>query len=292
VLSRWSARKEADASMNIDTVISEVRELPPTPQILPRLQKILRDPESGLDDVVDLVRVDAALTAQIVRLSNSGFYGNASPSSNINDAINRVGFQEVYKLVSLVTSNQLLGVAAPVYHMQRGELFERSVGAAMIMDAMARRGRLDKDLAYTAGLLHGLGKIIINAYCLERGLEIYSDTDDTDDIDPQMERMVLGFTHAEVAGTVLAKWGFPPDVTEPIEYYPEPLEAPEHVRNACLLHLAIWIAYARFLEDNRPLQPPPPEEPIIEASGLPLDEIQDCLDETREDVQKLQKIFR
>ncbi len=278
--------------MNIDTVIAEVRDLPPTPQILPKLQKILRDPEAGLEDVVDLVKVDPALTAQLVRLSNSGWYGGSSPSENINDAINRVGFQEVYKLVSLVTSNQVLGAAAPIYHMARGELFERSIGSALLMECLGTMQRMDKDLTYTCGLLHGLGKVIINAYCLERGLEIYSDDDDAADIDPQMERMVLGFTHSEVAGTILRRWGFSEAIAEAIEHHPDPLKAPNHPHEACLLHLAVWIAYSKFLENNTSLQPPPPPDDILEQAGLTIEVLQDCLDETREAVQQLQSIFK
>ncbi|MGF1450017.1 MAG: HDOD domain-containing protein [Opitutales bacterium] len=278
--------------MNIDTVIAEVRDLPPTPQILPKLQKILRDPEAGLEDVIDLVKVDPALTAQIVRLSNSGWYGSSSPSENINDAINRVGFQEVYKLVSLVTSNQVLGVAAPIYHMGKGELFERSIGAALLMEQIGTMQRMDKDLTYTCGLLHGLGKVIINAYCLERGLEIYSDDDDAADIDPQMERMVLGFTHPEVAGTILRRWGFAESIAEAIEHHPDPLKAPNHAHEACLLHLAVWISYGSFIDEGKPIAPPMPADAIIEQAGTTIEILQDCLDETRESVQQLQSIFK
>ncbi|MGF1484109.1 MAG: HDOD domain-containing protein [Opitutales bacterium] len=277
--------------MNIETVIAEVRDLPPTPQILPKLQKILRDPEAGLDDVVDLVKVDPALTAQIVRLSNSGWYGGSTPSENINDAINRVGFQEVYKLVSLVTSNQVLGIAAPIYHMAKGELFERSIGAALLMERIGQMQRLDKDATYTAGLLHGIGKVVINSYCLERGLEIYSQDDDADELDPQMERMVLGFVHTEVAGTILRRWGFSDAIAEAIEYHPEPLNAPNFTHEASLLHLASWISYNKYLDQNIPISKSPNQE-VLEQAGLTVEILQDCVEETRESVQALQSIFR
>ena len=73
-------------------ILVHAEELPPTPQILCKIQSCMADPNSDLSDLVKLVRMDSTLAAKIVRLSNSSYYGGSIPSENLMEAVQRLGF--------------------------------------------------------------------------------------------------------------------------------------------------------------------------------------------------------
>ena len=90
--------------MDIDQVIECAGKLSPSVQLLPKLLKLLADPDSSLADIIAIIKLDATLTAEIIRVSNSSFYGSAEACNSIDQAINRIGFQDVNKSKSKKTS--------------------------------------------------------------------------------------------------------------------------------------------------------------------------------------------
>jgi len=278
----------------METIIAEAKDLPPTPKILPKLQKILRDPDSGIHQIIELIRLDAPLAAQVVRVSNSAWFGGAKRTENLTEAINRLGFQEVYKVVSMVSSNQLLGAAQPVYNLRSGELWERSVVTAVIMEALAGAGCLDTDNAYTIGLFCDIGKVIVNGYCMERGLQIYADNPEEDDDTPlpEVERQILGFTHAEVSAGILRKWGFAESIVEPIACKFEPFEANEHRRKACLLQFAIAGNELYHLNHRSKLPCPSLCKRITDGLGMAPVQIEGAFEEAEAHLHDYSDLFK
>src|SRR3954470_15407538 len=90
-----------------ERLVAALGQLPPMAHVLARLQRLLADPNSGLDDIADLIRLDAALTTRIIQISNSVWFGRGMPCRTIVDAVNRVGFREVYHLVAVVASGAM-----------------------------------------------------------------------------------------------------------------------------------------------------------------------------------------
>ena len=227
--------------MQLPTILEDLDDLPPTPQILPRLQKLLRDPNADQSDLVSLLKVDSALTARIIRLANSAYYGARQPSGTLSEAVSRLGFREVYRVTSLAISSNVLGGALPAYHLEAGELFERSLACATLLAELpeSTKDPVDAETRYTVGLLHSVGKIVVNHFFLQRGMEVYSDNPD-DEMTPEEERSLLGFDHAEAGAAALRKWHFPDNICEAIGYQLTPLKLPGSSTLAAQLTLARW----------------------------------------------------
>jgi hypothetical protein len=138
--------------ISLKQIVDGVVSLPPTPRILPKLQRLLRDPDSGIHEIISLLKVDAPMTAQIVRLSNSAFYNTGEPVQSLEEAVNRLGFREVYRVANVAAAQQVMGEALPLYNMGKGELLEGSVSSAVLMVELGSRARrTDLDAAYTTG---------------------------------------------------------------------------------------------------------------------------------------------
>lgn len=276
--------------MDLKTVIDSVKDLSPTPKILPKLQDMLRDPESGIEDVIGLLKVDAPLTAQIVRLSNSAAFAFTAPNTDLEGAVSCLGFQEVYKVVGVVATGQVLGRATPVYKLETGELWENSLKTAVIIDALAKRVKLDPNTAYTMGLLHTIGKVVINSFYMDKGIEIYSDEDE-DSFIPDLERQLIGFDHAQASAALLRKWSFPEESCSPIENYPYPLEATDYRDRACLLHLASIVTHVLKQDvDVRSLRLGVPEQ-ILEAACIDEFNFRDALQEAQGNLKAVQEFM-
>src|SRR5690606_30781391 len=101
-----------------EQLVAALGPLPPTAQVLARLQGLLANPNSDLDDVAALLRLDAPMTTRVIKISNSAWYSRGSPCQTIGEAVNRIGFREVFQVVSIAASSAL--VAQPLAAYGRG----------------------------------------------------------------------------------------------------------------------------------------------------------------------------
>lgn len=279
--------------MDLNTIIAEAKDLPTTPRILPKLQAVLKDENSCMDDIIEVVKVDAPLTAQILRISNSALFGGVSPSQNLNEAVSRLGYQEIYKVVGAAVAKQSLSGSLDVYNLASGELWERSITSAVLMEATARALRIDTDMAYTAGLLHSIGKLVVNNYYLKSGIELVKQEDEEKSFfGPDRERQLFGFDHAEVGAALLQNWEFTESIYSPIQVHLEPLIAPEHKSLACMIHLAAWSSPWLKADTDLAIRDFTSKEDVIGALGLSENDFRDILTETQESLEEVKNSLK
>ena len=97
-----------------ETIVSLGSRLPPSLGVLGRLQTLLQDPEANLDDIVELVNIDPALTFQVIKLANSALYGLRSRCESLDEAVARVGFGDIHQIVGLAVSRHAFQGELPV----------------------------------------------------------------------------------------------------------------------------------------------------------------------------------
>ncbi|MBN1403462.1 MAG: HDOD domain-containing protein [Opitutales bacterium] len=226
--------------MRAEDVISQVEKLPPAPAVLPTLLNLLRDTNSDPGEIISLIRMDPSLTAQVLRLSNSVYYAMSTPSCDLEDAVARIGFREVYKLVAMVCGQQLFNHSIQSLFLGKGELWEYSLATGYIMEQMATDLGMDSVTCYTAGLLHSLGKLIITAHPTMDYADVFRVVEARGISIAQAEREIWGVTNSEVAATLLRQWKFRDEIVIPIEYHTCPAQAPKFRKQACMMHLSIW----------------------------------------------------
>lgn len=208
----------------LQKILEGLEALPSTPQILPQLQTLLRKPLTDQSDVVAFLRMDGGLTARIIRLANSPVFLVGSRAESLGDAISRLGFNDVFRLVSAAISQEVMGRRLAAYHLEAGDLARESLACAFIMEALPvlPNDAKERETRYTVGLFHAVGKIAINRYFIERNLDVYGDNTD-EPITPEMERMALGFDHAEVGAQMLQHWRFSDRMIEALRFQFDPL---------------------------------------------------------------------
>ncbi len=255
-------------SLTPDDIVREVKHLPSAPKVLPRLKVLLCDGNSSMDDIVSLVRLDPGIAARVLQLANSAYFGQgALRCATVEQAVIRVGFEQVFEMVSYAVASQVLVRPLEVYDVEADELWRMSVAGAIAAELLAEVTLQDRNIAYTAGLLHCVGMVAIDEWALRRGAKLRLISRGFPREATEHERQELGFTQAEVGSALLRHWDFPRAMSEPVRWQYAPRASAGFVRMASLLHAAKWIRSA-VCAPVATLPPPLPEALQLQPMGL------------------------
>ncbi len=219
------------------------QQLPASPQVLAQLNDLLVDVNSGLDEIADLLRHDTALAARIIRISNSIAYGSSGGIASIEEAVNRVGFSEVYRLTGLASVAQMVDRNLPFYGLTATQLRNNTLVVAFAMDSLAKSAGVDSRIAYTSGLMRLVGKLVLDHYAKSVAMPQEHFTRSGLGGLLEWELALFGCTNADVDEIVMSAWQFPVTITEPLRqhYFTRPPTG-AHARMACLLNIACGVA--------------------------------------------------
>jgi putative nucleotidyltransferase with HDIG domain len=187
--------------------------------------------------------VDPALTALVLRMCNSAFYGGSSPVLDLRDAVARLGFTTISRIVAAASAGRALGRSQRGYGLDEGELWQHSITTAVAAQVIARAHHLDESLAFTAGLLHDLGKIVLSASLEQRYDDLITDVEEHQQALAEAEQHLLGVNHAQVGGRLLDRWKFPAPLVSAVWFHHQPEGAGPHGQLAACVYLANMTAY-------------------------------------------------
>jgi HD-like signal output (HDOD) protein len=182
--------------------------------VLARLGGMLREPNTGTEDVVRLLQTDGALCANIIRISNSAHYGAGSRSVSLNDALGKVGYNCVLSLVGAALSKRLFMNDLSAYGVSANDYWGYSYFCAVLLERHAFRLGQQADDAYLLGLLHAIGRVVINELLIRTKIEVFWDRSLPGE---EWEEILVGFRFDEAGAQVLRSWKFTPAVYDRVD---------------------------------------------------------------------------
>lgn len=220
----------ADQAITRDTILQHAQKLPAAPQVLGGLSELLQDINTDLDQISDEIRIDPALAARVIRLGNSVAFGGGSKVASVEEAVGRVGFAEIVRLVGVATVSGLVDRSLNAYNVPAERLREAMLLHALAAEALASHTEIDPRAAYAAGLLRGIGMMVLDR--VSSGRIVY---------DPaafptygDWEQACFNVRAPEVITMILDEWRFPAETVAAIEQHLAPTDNPF----AALLNLA------------------------------------------------------
>ncbi len=227
----------------LDDYLNKVRNLPPAPRVLPELLTLLREENVDSGRVVSLIGYDPGLTANVLQLCNSAYFGLATPADDLQEAVTRLGFNQVFQLVAAVIGARTMAPAQKGYGIDKGELWRHSVAAAVAAQLIAQdRGEPDT-LVYTATLLHDIGKVILSEALEYVYARLIEEIEQNQQPLLDAEKSLLGVQHAEIGGRLLARWHLPAGLVAAVTHHHDPMEAGPHTRLAAHVYLGNMMAH-------------------------------------------------
>src|SRR5262245_16720514 len=193
------------------------KNLPTIPTVLAKILQLVDAETASGKELIAVIERDQALTGKLLRLANSAFFGQTRRVATIPRAVVLLGFSTVRNLALSVKVWETLG--AGVARSRLEELWEHSVAVAIATKALATRLRAgDPDEAFTAGLLHDVGRLLLAMRFRDEYWRAVGSAGEADAV-ARLEAEQLGVDHAEVGGWILEAWRLPPALVELVVHH-------------------------------------------------------------------------
>ncbi len=250
------------------------------PDIAIRLNEMVNDPNCSIADIGELISQDAALSARLLKIVNSAFYGFPSKIDTISMAITIIGTRQLRDLV-LATS-----VIGKFQQLPEGLIsidtfwYHNLTSAAATRIIASRLQIRNSERFFIAGLLHDIGKLVMYLTEPELSRKVLRRMQEPHEDITRLEIDAFGFDHATLGGELLRHWKLPESLIEPVSYHHHPAEAQHYPQETAAVSLANAIANTieppYSADDDLPIDPG-----IWTILGLADEELDDLIKETR-----------
>ncbi len=193
----------------VDDIIKQVDRLRPVSQVGTKVAEITSNPNSSLDQIVDIIKYDQSITANLLRTCNSSYFGLKKKITSIKQAVAYLGLNKVANLVVMEDNAENFKQEQKGYDLEQGELWRYSVSSALIAQNLAEKKSLkDISLIFTSALLKDIGKVILNTYVRDSIEEINRLVQHERMTFKDAEKQVIGIDHADLGARVAENWNF------------------------------------------------------------------------------------
>lgn len=228
----------------IEDILRRVGDIPPLPVVASKVLAMVNDPDMDIADLVAIIEKDQGLTAKVLRVSNSAFFGLARRIATVREAVVALGLNNIRNQILTLSAYSLMQGEASGYALEAGRLWDHSLCTALCAERLACALDLKriKDEVFIGGLLHDIGKSVLSFYVGARFRSILRRVDELGESFAEAEAEELGFDHAEVGARVALRWNLPEVLVEIIGDHHHPATQFADAPQVCIVHIADAVA--------------------------------------------------
>ncbi|MFT6143584.1 MAG: putative nucleotidyltransferase with HDIG domain [Myxococcota bacterium] len=233
------------AEQDIVDALEEGVELPSIPKAVVRLLSVMADPDHSRCQVSDIVRTEPGLVADALRMANSGAIRQCvEPVESVDEALSVLGEAWLLRTVVARGMRTISLETLEGYGMDVDALWEHSVRVALLAEALAARANVSAPIAYTAGLLVDVGKLVASGALTGLGRRVQDTLESRQELTfDAVERLLLGIDHAELGARVAQAWDLPPSLVDALRFHHRPQDACSNRDLVQVIHVADTLAY-------------------------------------------------
>ncbi len=272
-------------------LLSSAEAIDALPITVSKLASIISDGDHDIREIVDVVSLDQALTATLLRRANSAALGGAMQIKTVRDAAVRMGTGSLLSMALAASVSGRMNHALPAYGLAEGELWKQSVAASVAADLVRVRARIDVPTeASTAALLHDFGKIVLSNHFGPQVLDLLRAAAQSEGISIlEAEQTIFGVTHADIGGVVAQQWKLPYTIVDAIIHHH--VTGPDHTPISATVSLAHGMVHDILhfgetdeVQEVQETTAPSVHEPVVESHaavlavlGIPAESYDDLL---------------
>lgn len=233
-------KENMPANISKNTILDKLHQLPAMPQVVQEVMASFRDPNVGSAILAHQIELDQGLSSRVLRVANSSFYGLAREVGTIRDAVTVLGFDTVRSLVVSAGFMHAFFESGSDDLFDRHAYWMRNFRVATYTEALAQSLGGARQLAFTSGLFHDVGQLVMSICVPEKFSEILARQKTSGLSLVEVEREMLGFDHAVIGAEMARRWNFPPKIEHAIHFW----RAPESVSFepiTGMVHVAVLI---------------------------------------------------
>jgi putative nucleotidyltransferase with HDIG domain len=229
-------------SDSLKQYVQQITQLPTIPVVAEQILKLVHDERTSVDKLSNIIENDPPITAKILSVANSAFFGYKVMTKTIHDSILRIGFNNVRDValgVSLMTVFEDREGKLRAFDYQR--IFNHSVTVGAVAQLISKDLKLRfTDEIFMNGILHDLGYLVLNKYFPDTYMQVLGVFEKIKDL-LEAEEAVFDFTHAEIGAWLAEKWNLPEGVLDAILYHHRPSLATRNSDRVAVIHIADYI---------------------------------------------------
>jgi len=207
----------------IEKILLSIKTLPAFPVTIARVTALLSDDDYSVNEVAKVIKYDQAIAANILKISNSAYFGSRQKIKTISDAVIHLGQKQLIRAVQTAGVSRFFAGGGKGYGGRAKDLWEHSVAVAMMAQILCRQIQgEDSGVLYTAALVHDIGKVVMGEFVQESSAKILHLVADHGLSFLEAENEVIGINHAELGGRIAEYWNFPIEIRDAIAYHHRP----------------------------------------------------------------------
>jgi len=209
-----------DTKLNV--ILAIIDSFPSMPGAGARMLALLQEQDAKVAEIEEILRYDPGLTANVLKLANSAYFGVPSKIGSLKQAVVLLGMKRLMQLVVISCVSAVMDKSVAGYDLPAGDLWRHSIAVAIASEAMVKdrkkEGRID---VFTPALLHDIGKLVLGSFVSEE-LEAIQQIAGKGVPFVVAENMILGTDHAEIGARILERWNLPAEVINAVRWHHDP----------------------------------------------------------------------
>ncbi|MBU4177956.1 MAG: HDOD domain-containing protein [Desulfurivibrionaceae bacterium] len=234
----------------LDEILSLVKHVPPFPKVAQRVSEMLNDSEVSAAALAEVIQYDQVITANVLKICNAAYFGLSRKVASLDEALVIVGNDTLKDIIVTSSSARFYkGAAGEGYKLDQGELWKHSIAVGIMSKELVNYVKdVEPGSAYTAGLLHDIGKRFLSSFVADDFKKIMMKVVQDNCSFVEAEKELLGASHAELGGMIMSQWDFPKEIElavlqhhDPDALEKDPLTAIVALANALVISMGIGV---------------------------------------------------
>jgi len=277
--------------MEANKIASAIKSFPGMPGTAVKLLALIDDPAMRVSQIEEILRHDPGLTANVLRLANSAYFGIPSKVGSIRQAVILLGLKRLIQMVIAACVSAIMDKSVPGYDLPPGELWRHSIAASVAAEGLVKVLKVEAaEEIFTAALLHDVGKLVLGDFVKDEFKQI--ETAVSQGISFEMaEKIVLGTNHADVGARILTNWLLPPEIVNAVQFHHAPEESEQLSSMLDIVHVANFISMMIGIGIGRDGLQHQPSAEVTDRLGLEPEHLEKVASQTMQWVKEFSEVL-
>jgi putative nucleotidyltransferase with HDIG domain len=283
------SRKEVTAasfSNRYKKDIEQIDNLPTLPTVYTEVDRLCKNPDVSADDLSKVIETDPSITLKLLNLSNSAFFGFTRQIKSVRDAISLLGNKTVQNTILSIAVFEVTKNLGDSAGLDKNEFWLHSTAAGSVARFLSTKLSLGRDEAFTSGIVHDMGKIILDSLYEEFYAEVLTRVAESDVSIYDAEEDVIGLNHCQVGLELARAWNLPQELSEAVAYHHRPSMAEKDKEIASLVNLGDAIARQLGVGSGGDQAEVKPHPAALKRLQISQDQLEEWIPENQETVDK------